>query len=54
MPYDDKGYPILSYTTETGQPELSYAEKQKAREAERRISAGEYNPRIDITWDDLP
>lgn len=40
MPTDDKGYPLISYTTERGIKCLTYAEKQKAREEEERIWAG--------------
>ena len=40
MPTDDKGYPLISYYRETGAYIMTYAEKQKAREEERRISAG--------------
>lgn len=53
MPYDDKGYPVNSYYREDGTYILTYAEKQKAREEERRISAGG-QPHYSLTWDDLP
>lgn len=40
MPTDDKGYPVNSYEDEYGDGHLTYAEMQKAKEEERRISAG--------------
>ena len=53
MPKDDKGYPVMSYYDEVGQPRMTYEEKQAAREREQLIDQG---GDIDwgLTWDDLP
>lgn len=40
MPRDEHRAPLISYTDEYGTYIMTYAEKQKAREEERRISAG--------------
>lgn len=50
MPTDDKGYPVNSYEDEYGDGHLTYAEKQKAREEERRISAGGQPDDGDFDW----
>lgn len=54
MPYDDKGYPIISYEDERGTGHLTYEEKEKAREEERRISAGGTVDLSDIDWSLFP
>ena len=40
MPYDDKGYPIMSYEDEYGGGHLTYEEKQAARRETERIAQG--------------
>ena len=40
MPKDDKGYPVMSYYDEVGQPRMTYEEKQAARRETERIDQG--------------
>ena len=50
----DKGYPSISFYDEYGDHYLTYAEKEKAREEERRISAGGLPDLSYIDWDAMP
>ena len=45
MPKDDKGYPVMSYYDEVGQPRLTYEEKQAYDLETQRIDQGG-----DIDW----
>ena len=53
MPTDEHGAPLECYYDEYGSHYLTYAEMQKAKDEERRISAGEYNPGVGLTDEEI-
>ena len=53
VPLDSTGAPVVSFWTEYGSHRLTRAEKEAAREEERRISAGGDPDTSGIDWDAL-
>lgn len=54
MPTDDKGYPLISYTTERGTRRLTYEEKLAYDEETARIAAGGTVDLSGIDWSLFP
>lgn len=53
MPRDVYGFPLVSYHDEYGSHALTYPEMEKSKAEERRIAAGEYNPGVGLTDEEI-